>query len=63
MSKPVIIRLMEPDLCLECRFAQNAVVEYAGKTEKVIKCLRLDCDNWIREGAEVIDEIREDNSQ
>ncbi len=42
-----IVRLLEPELCLECRFAQTADVESAtGTQQRMIYCRRLDCDNW-----------------
>lgn len=42
-----VIRLIEPDLCLECRFAQKAVVAGPdGEEQLMIHCLRRDCDNW-----------------
>jgi hypothetical protein len=42
-----IVRLLEPELCLDCRFADMANVEAAdGKVQRMIYCRRLDCDNW-----------------
>jgi len=42
-----IVRLLEPDLCVECRFAQMAEVEgQDGDVSRMIYCKRLDCDNW-----------------
>jgi hypothetical protein len=42
-----IVRLLEPELCLECRFAQTADVENdSGVHQRMIYCRRLDCDNW-----------------
>lgn len=42
-----VVRLLEPELCLECRFAQLADVEMAdGTTQRMFHCRRLDCDNW-----------------
>ena len=42
-----IVRLLEPELCLECRFAQTAEVEEeSGPQQRMIYCPRLDCDNW-----------------
>ena len=41
------MRLLEPELCLECRFANMADVEGAdGTVKRMIYCRRLDCDNW-----------------
>ncbi len=48
-----VVRLIEPDLCLECRFAHSAQVETAnGGIQRMIHCLRLDCDNWDYSSAE-----------
>jgi hypothetical protein len=42
-----IVRLLEPEMCLECRFAKVAEVEnQSGEFQKMIYCQRLDCDNW-----------------
>jgi len=42
-----IVKLLEPEMCLECRFAHMADVEAAdGTTSRMIYCKRLDCDNW-----------------
>jgi hypothetical protein len=42
-----IVRLMEPELCMDCRFAYIANVD-ANDTakQKMLYCRRLDCDNW-----------------
>ncbi|KAA0228013.1 MAG: hypothetical protein DYH07_03575 [Armatimonadetes bacterium ATM1] len=48
-----VVRLLEPDLCLECAFAQQADVETAdGSVQRMLYCRRLDCDNWDYESAE-----------
>lgn len=42
-----IVRLLEPELCVECRFAHTAEVEtQEGSFQRMIYCRRLDCDNW-----------------
>ena len=42
-----IVKLLEPELCLECRFANVADVEAQdGTMQRMIYCRRLDCDNW-----------------
>ena len=42
-----IVRLLEPELCLECRFAKVADVEAQdGNVQRMVYCRRLDCDNW-----------------
>lgn len=49
-----IVKLLEPDLCLECAACELA--EYtmpSGYSGRMIKCLRLDCDNWSVEETEL----------
>lgn len=42
-----VVRLLEPELCLECRFGHRANVEMEdGKKQTMVYCRRLDCDNW-----------------
>ena len=42
-----VIRLIEPDMCQSCRFGEQAIVRNVdGSIQPVIRCLRLDCDNW-----------------
>lgn len=42
-----IVKLLEPELCMDCRFAQRATVENErGEMQKMVYCRRLDCDNW-----------------
>lgn len=42
-----IVRLLEPELCLNCRFAERAMVENdSGEVQRMVYCRRLDCDNW-----------------
>lgn len=54
-----IVRLLEPELCLECRFANVAEVEAAdGSSQRMIYCRRLDCDNWDIQSAEPAKNIR-----
>ena len=41
-----IVKLIEPSLCLSCRFAQTTKVTLADHTTKtMLQCTRLDCDN------------------
>ena len=48
-----VVRLIEPELCLECRFAKTAEVEMEnGSLQRMIHCRRLDCDNWDYSSAE-----------
>lgn len=42
-----IVRLLEPSLCLACRFAAAATVEMSDEpSRRMLHCRRLDCDNW-----------------
>ncbi len=48
-----VVRLIEPELCTECRFAKMASVEMQdGQTQRMVYCRRLDCDNWDYSSAE-----------
>jgi len=56
-KQPRLITLLEPDLCLDCRFA----VFTEGESEdshfrRIVYCRRLDCDNWGREDTAASDE-------
>lgn len=42
-----IVHLLEPNLCLSCRFASIARLEQPdGTIRSLLRCRRLDCDNW-----------------
>jgi hypothetical protein len=57
----VMVRLLEPMLCLDCRFAQMADVEQQDGTEvRTVFCRRLDCDNWDRGSSEPIRKVHLD---
>lgn len=59
-----IIKLIEPDLCLECRFQQVANVTSAdGTIKRMIYCKRLDCDNWDRREVEPAMDISFDDAE
>ena len=48
-----VVRLLEPELCTRCRFADIADVEMAdGRVQRMLYCRRLDCDNWDYASAE-----------
>lgn len=48
-----VVRLLEPELCLECRFGHRADVEMNdGSIQQMVYCKRLDCDNWDYSSAE-----------
>lgn len=58
-----VVRLIEPELCLECRFAQMAEVQLKnGETQKMIHCRRLDCDNWDYQSAEDASDLQVDDA-
>ena len=61
-----VVRLLEPDLCLECRFAHEADVETKdGSQQRMVYCRRLDCDNWDYSSAEpaVRVDVRSEDSE
>jgi hypothetical protein len=48
-----IVRLMEPALCVTCKFASIAMVEMQdASVRKMMHCRRMDCDNWQTEETE-----------
>jgi len=48
-----VVRLLEPDLCLDCPFAKEADVKTQdGSEQRMVYCRRLDCDNWDYSSAE-----------
>lgn len=48
-----VVKLLEPEMCLECRFGNRAEVELQdGTMQNMIYCRRLDCDNWDYSSAE-----------
>jgi hypothetical protein len=57
-----IVRLLEPEICLDCRFADMADVEAAdGRIQRMIYCRRLDCDNWDFTSAEPAKSVKLDD--
>lgn len=47
-GKNRIVRLMDYRMCLACRFAAIAEVEFNdGTKRRMLHCKRLDCDNWL----------------
>ncbi|KKU43084.1 MAG: hypothetical protein UX60_C0037G0005 [Berkelbacteria bacterium GW2011_GWA2_46_7] len=59
-----IIRLLNPEMCLYCRFAKMADVEQQDGTEqRMIFCLRLDCDNWVSGSSEPISRVHVDGER
>lgn len=56
-----IVRLLEPELCMDCRFAKMADVEgNDGNMQRMIFCKRLDCDNWDFQSAEPAGDVKID---
>lgn len=52
-TKLRIVRLMDPSLCMSCKFAAVATVEMEdGSSRRMMHCKRLDCDNWQTEETE-----------
>ena len=59
-----VVKLLEPELCLECRFGHKADVEMAdGTTQQMVYCKRLDCDNWDYSTAEPARSVLSDESE
>jgi len=59
-----IVRLLEPEMCLDCRFAQIAdVTGNDGVPQRMIYCRRLDCDNWDIVNAEPATSVRTDDGE
>lgn len=53
-----VVRLIEPELCTDCRFAKLASVESKdGRVHRMVHCMRLDCDNWDYESAQSADDL------
>jgi hypothetical protein len=53
-----VVRLLEPEICLECRFAHVASVETADtQQQRMLYCKRLDCDNWDYSTAEPANKV------
>lgn len=49
-----VVRLLEPEMCEDCRFAHPADVQMADRSVvRMIYCRRLDCDNWDWASAEL----------
>lgn len=56
-----IVKLLEPELCTDCRFARMADVEAVdGSIQRMIYCRRLDCDNWDFASAETAKSVHVD---
>ena len=54
-----VVRLLDPSMCLSCRFSQMAEVEIVdGGKQRMIYCQRLDCDNWDTSSTEVVTNVQ-----
>lgn len=52
-----VVRLLEPDLCEGCAFANLAKVRLeTGKVVTAVRCTRMDCDNWDTSTANDVDD-------
>ncbi|MBI5705831.1 MAG: hypothetical protein HZC36_02455 [Armatimonadetes bacterium] len=59
-----IVRLLEPELCVDCRFAKMAEVEQNdGSLQRMIFCRRLDCDNWDFASAEPVNKVHVEDEE
>lgn len=59
-----IVRLLEPELCVDCRFAKMAEVEQSdGTLQRMIFCRRLDCDNWDFASAEPVNKVHVEDEE
>lgn len=59
-----IVRLLEPEMCFDCRFAHMAEVEdESGLFQTMVYCKRLDCDNWDHASAEPAKSVRVQNEE
>ena len=45
-TKPGIVKLLEPEICLSCNFGKVINIIQNGVKESTIRCFRKDCDNW-----------------
>lgn len=53
-----IVRLIEPELCESCRFASLTDVRTRnGDVKTILRCRRLDCDNWEMIDNEPVEEV------
>lgn len=57
-----IVNLINPELCQDCPFARIAMVTDMNNDEnRMIHCLRLDCDNWDSTSSEPVHSFKEDS--
>jgi len=62
MIEQRIVKLIEPEICKDCRFAAVATANLNGFRKQYIHCKRLDCDNWVMDGSIKIDSITDVNT-
>ena len=61
MSNLRVIKLIEPEICAECRFSSIVLVSTESIVKvRMIRCTRLDCDNWDMQNSEQVTEIDEE---
>lgn len=60
-NRMLVIKLVNSEMCLDCNFGGMAEVIVNGERQKIIRCYRLDCDNWIRGNPETNVVIQEEN--
>ena len=57
-----VVKLIEPEMCMECRFARMASVEMKdGSVARMIHCARLDCDNWDYSNVQAANSVQVDD--
>ncbi len=58
-----IVKLLQPEMCLDCRFARVAdVTDAEGRKRKMIRCFRLDCDNWGKANEPPVTSVKMDDN-
>lgn len=57
------VRIIDPNMCLGCRFGSMAtVVNAQGQETRMISCKRGDCDNWDTTCMAPVESVVEDPS-
>lgn len=60
MRREMIVRLIEPHLCMECRFATISMIETHEGEKPMIFCRRLYCDNWDTVSVKTVERFEEE---
>lgn len=59
-----VVKLLDPGMCLDCRFAKKAIIETSeGSMVRMTYCRRGDCDNWDFNSAEPARLVRVDDGE